>query len=101
MIEVSNGGQREGTNTHNFTAKDTDHSGVSESSGPLPAFPEQYMHFSYQECDSLHPSCLAAVLTAAMLQGSAHTGQWWSGPTTTQKILPPLSFETAFFFTTT
>ena len=31
-------------------------------------------------------------------QGSAHTGQWWSGPTTTQKILPPLSFENSFFY---
>ena len=62
MIEVSNGGQWEGTSTHNFTAKDTeasmrdiDHSGVSETSGPLPAFPEQYMHFSYQECNNFEP----------------------------------------------
>ena len=31
-------------------------------------------------------------------QGSAHTGEWWSGPSTTQKILSPLSFETAFFY---
>jgi len=30
------------------------------------------------------------------MQGSAHTGQWWSGTTTTQKILPPLSFENSF-----
>jgi len=32
------------------------------------------------------------------LQGSAHTGQWWSGPTTTQKILSPLSFENSFLY---
>jgi len=24
-------------------------------------------------------------------------GQWWSGPTTTQKILPPLSFRNSLF----
>ena len=77
MIEVSIGGQWEGVSTHNFTAKDTeasvhniDHSGVSESSGPFPAFPEQYIHFSYQECNSLHPSCLAAVLTAGVERSS-------------------------------
>jgi len=42
MIEVSTGGQREDASTRNFTAKDTEasmrdinHSGVSESSGPL------------------------------------------------------------------
>ena len=77
MIEVSTGGQREDASTRNFTAKDTeaslrdiDHSGVSKSSGPLPAFPEQYMHFPYQECDSLHPSCLAAVLTSGVERSS-------------------------------
>jgi len=43
-----------------------------------------------------HPAVIQCFL--AEWQGSAHTGQWWSGPTTTQKILPPLSFENSFFY---
>jgi len=73
MIEVGIGGQWGDTSTRNFTAKDTeasvrdiDHSGVSESSGPLPAFPEQYMHFPYQECNNFAPQL-----------SSSSTNIWW------------------------